>query len=224
MELRNADQAMGRQSKALPAIAGHAMTGKEQRARRALLPLPPLILAALILLLLPLVARAHGIGTPQRLNVPSGPYWLSIWTDPDPLRADQTHIVVAVLEPETQEPIVTGVEVMVQLRSLADGTVRTQAAVTDNTNRLLYAAEFTDHVSPGRWEASVLVSGERGVGDPVTFEVEIGPARRVNWLWVGVGGLGAALVVWLLSAGRAGRRRVRGRPTLLIRGIPVAAR
>ncbi len=173
--------------------------------------LPP-ALVALALLLLPLAARAHGIGTPQRLNVPSGPYWLSIWTDPDPLRADQTHVVVAVLEPETQEPIVTGVEVTVQLRSLADGTVLTRTAATDSTNRLLYAAEFTGHVTPGRWEGSVTVSGERGVGEPVTFAVEIGPARGFNWLWVGVGGLAVALAVWLVSAGRAGRRRGPGVP------------
>lgn len=166
----------------------------------------PSALVALTLLLLPLAARAHGIGAPQRLNVPSGPYWLSIWTDPDPLRADQTHVVVAVLEPETQAPIVTGVAVTVQLRSLADGTVLTRTATTDTTNRLLYAAEFTDHVTPGRWEGSVVASGERGTGEPVTFEVEISPARGFNWLWVGVSGLAVALAVWLVSAGRAGRR------------------
>ncbi len=167
----------------------------------------PHAVAALALLLLPFAALAHGIGTPQRLNVPSGPYWLSIWTDPDPLRADETHVVIAVLEPETQKPIVTGVEPTVQLRSLAEGTVIRQAATTDSTNRLLYVATFTDDLSPGRWEVIVSVSGERGTGAPVTFEVEISPARGFNWLWVGVGGLGAGLVVWLLSASRAGRRR-----------------
>lgn len=176
----------------------------------------PYAVAALALLLLPFAALAHGIGTPQRLNVPSGPYWLSIWTDPDPLRADETHVVIAVLEPETQKPIVTGVEPTVQLRSLAAGTVIRQAATTDSTNRLLYVATFTDDLSPGLWEVSVSVSGERGKGAPVTFEVEISPARGFNWLWVGVGGLGAGLVVWLLSASRAGRRR--GAPTPPRRG------
>ena len=65
-----------------------------------------------------LLAQAHGTGTPQLLNAPSGPYLLSVWTDPDPLRADEAHVVVAVLEPATREPIVTGVEVTVRLEPL----------------------------------------------------------------------------------------------------------
>jgi hypothetical protein len=80
-------------------------------------------------------------------------------------------------------------------------------AGTDDTNRLLYAAEFNDRVAPGRWRVSVLPEGARGVGEEVTFEVEIGAARTFNWLWIGVAGLGLALGAWLLSAMRAARTR-----------------
>ena len=39
-----------------------------------------------LLFIITLVADAHGTGTPQLLNAPAGPYLLSVWTDPDPLR------------------------------------------------------------------------------------------------------------------------------------------
>ena len=107
--------------------------------------------------------------------MPSGPYLLSVWTDPDPLRADEAHVVVAVLEPATREPIVTGVEVTVTMTPLAagDGAAVSMTAGADETNRLFYAAEFNDHVAPGRWQVGVSVAGERGAGDEVTFEIDI---------------------------------------------------
>lgn len=167
---------------------------------------------ALALILLTIVSvyslRAHGIGTPQLLNVPSGPFLLSIWTDPNPLRADEAHVVIAVLEPETQEPIVTGVTVAVRFTSLDDPSVTIATdAVTDSTNQLLYAAEFNDRVSPGRWTVGVTPEGERGMGDEVTFEVTVEPARGFNWLWLGAAGLVVALGAWVASAMRAGSAR-----------------
>lgn len=164
-----------------------------------------------LLFLIPLLAQAHGIGTPQLLNVPSGPYLLSVWTDPDPLRADEAHVVVAVLEPATREPIVTGVEVTVRLEPQSgDGEAVSVTASTDETNRLFYAAEFNDRVAPGRWRVGVAVAGERGAGDEVTFEIAIEPARGFNWLWLGAGGLLLAVGLWLATTMRAGSAK---RPT-----------
>ena len=80
-----------------------------------------------LLFIITLVAHAHGTGTPQLLNAPAGPYLLSVWTDPDPLRTDEAHVVVAVVEPATQEFIVSDVVVTVRLRLLADPTVELAA-------------------------------------------------------------------------------------------------
>ena len=134
--------------------------------------------------------------------MPSGPYLLSVWTDPDPLRADEAHVVVAVLEPATREPIVTGVEVTVTMTPLAagDGAAVSMTAGADETNRLFYAAEFNDHVAPGRWQVGVSVAGERGAGDEVTFEIDIVAARGFNWLWLGAGGLALAVGLWLAAS------------------------
>jgi len=157
---------------------------------------------------------AHGIGKPQALNAPAGPYALSIWTDPDPLRADEAHVVVAVLDPQTQEFIVGDAAVTVRLESAADpAQVVSVVAGTDSTNQLLYAAEFNDLVTPGRWRVAVSADGARGASEAVTFEVDIEPARGFNWLWVGLGGLGVALVLWVVASLRAGSTaRVVARP------------
>lgn len=177
-----------------------------------------LILAVTVALLAARVA-AHGIGTPQVLNEPAGPYLLSAWTDPDPLRADETHVVVAVINPENREIIVEGVEVTITMTSMADPAVSfAEVAGSDEVNRLLFAAEFNSLVSEGRWRVDLAVSGDRGHGDGVSFEVDIEPARGRNWLWLGIGGLVIIIAGWLLTSmrddserpGRSSRRR---RPT-----------
>jgi hypothetical protein len=152
---------------------------------------------------------AHGYGKPQILNEPSGPYLLSIWTDPDPLRADETHVVVAVIDPATQELIVSDVTVTVRMQSLEDPAIEfVQIAGPDNTNRLLFAAEFNDKVSDGNWRVGVSAAGAAGQGEEVSFAVAIQPARGMNWLWVGAGGLLLLIVLWLWSASRPKSVRV----------------
>ena len=166
------------------------------------------LLCVPLLFIFVLFARAHGTGTPQLLNAPAGPYLLSVWTDPDPLRADEAHVVVAVVQPDTQEFIVSDVAVTVRLRSLADPTVELVAvAGSDDTNRLLFAAEFNDQVTPGRWQVGVSAAGALGASDEVTFEIDVAAARGFNWLWLGVGGLGAAVLLWLLASMRGAARR-----------------
>ena len=190
-------------------------TRRKKRSHRVILPSSASLraisasLCVLLLFLSALLARAHGIGTPQLLNVPSGPYLLSVWSDPDPLRADEAHVVVAVLEPATREPIVTGVEVTVSMTPLAagDGAAVSVTAGADETNRLFYAAEFNDRVTAGRWRVGVAVAGQRGAGEEVTFEVDITAARGFNWLWIGAGGLALVVGLWLAATMRVGPTR-----------------
>ena len=82
-----------------------------------------LLVALLPALLLAARLAAHGMGKPQVLNEPAGPYLVSVWTDPDPLRADETHVVVGVTDPATRQPIVTGIAGCVHafVRSITDG-------------------------------------------------------------------------------------------------------
>jgi hypothetical protein len=159
----------------------------------------PLLALALLLLTLAAGARAHGIGKPQVLNAVSGPYLISVWTDPDPLRVDEAHVVVAVTEPETRQPIVTGVTVTVSAQSIADPLLQiSQIADTDETNQLLFAAEFNGRVAEGRWRVGVAAEGERGAGEEISFEVDVTPARGLNWLWIGIAGLAVAVAGWMI--------------------------
>lgn len=170
--------------------------------------LPAVIFAALALALAYSAVTGHGYGTPRVLNEPTGPYVLSIWTDPEPLRADETHVVVAVIDPATQALIVSDVTVTVRMQSLEDPAQSfTQVAGPDNTNRLLFAAEFNDQVTSGPWQVGVSAAGAAGQGEEVNFEVPIEPARGFNWLWIGAGGLVLLLVVWLGTTMRSGSSR-----------------
>ena len=104
------------------------------------------------------------------------------------------------------------VVVTVRLRLLADPTVElATTAGSDDTNRLLFAAEFNDQVTPGRWQVGVSAAGARGASDEVTFEIDVAPARGFNWLWLGVGGLAAAVLLWVLASMRGGAARRRPR-------------
>lgn len=176
------------------------------------LPTPTHNLAMIAgLLILALGARsalAHGYGTPQILNAPTGPYTLSIWTDPAPLREDETHVVVAVIDPATQGLIVSDVEVTVRMQSAADpAIVLEQVAGPDSTNRLLFAAEFNDQVTAGIWTVGVSAAGAAGDGEELSFRVEVTPARGPNWLLIGGGGLLLLTFVWLGTSMRSRRPR-----------------
>lgn len=165
----------------------------------------PILLSVILPAIIVASALAHGIGKPQLLNVVSGPYLISAWTDPDPLREDETHVVIAVTDPAKREPIVSGVEVTVTMTSLDNpAVVLTETAGTDNVNRLLYAAEFNGRVTSGRWRVGLQPSGDLGVGDEVTFDVEVEPGRGFNWLWLGLGGMAAVVLVWFGASMRSG--------------------
>lgn len=149
---------------------------------------------------------AHGTGRPRLVNEPAGPYLLSAWTDPDPLREDEAHVVVAVIDPATREPIISGVVVEVLAASVAaPDQVVSVAAGTDSVNQLLYAAEFNDMLAAGAWLVTIHVSGERGTGESPGFQIEIEPARGVNWLLLGAGGIGLIVLVWLAGSLRSER-------------------
>jgi hypothetical protein len=164
--------------------------------------------------------RAHGIGLPQAINVNNGPYLISVWTDPDPLREDETHVVVAVMDPATRAPLVTGHTVSVRLDDLSgEHPPVTQPALPGNSaNQLLYVVEFNDLVRAGQWQATIIVDGPQGTAAEVTFPLEIIATRGFNWMWLGIGGLGIAVVAWLLLSARPAassgspRPARRGRP------------
>jgi hypothetical protein len=160
-------------------------------------------------------AQAHGGGVPQLINAEAGPYWVSVWTQPNPLRVGQAHITVAVSEPpaasssqrEAGAPVLDAM-VQVQLQPLAgSGEPRTASATHEGAaNKLLYETDL--HLAEaGSWQVWVAVDGVQGSGK-TGFQVEVAEASRSRWPWVAglaIAGLGA---LWMVQQTRAKQEQV----------------
>lgn len=172
----------------------------------ALRPLALLLAAGLLLLLVPLAA-AHGGGTPQLVNEPVGPYWLSVWTSPEPPRAGEPlHLTLALAEPGTGReagPPVLGATVTISLAPAQSSTAPLTVAATNanSANRLFYEADVTPP-QPGRYTVSIAVTGPDGSGS-LTFDLDVSEPGGPNWFLWGGGGVLVIAALFLL----AGRRR-----------------
>jgi hypothetical protein len=166
----------------------------------------PVLLVLAVLVLPVQVVEAHGGGVPRLTNAVAGPYWVSVWTQPDPLRVGQAHITVAVSQPassaagrEEAGPPVLGADVWVQFRPLdhAGDALQVRATHEGAANKLFYEADL-DLPEVGRWEVLVSVKGDAGSGD-AGFEAEVSAPRSTNWWWIGGLGLGALTVLWVFQ-------------------------
>jgi len=134
---------------------------------------------ALILLFAPRPIQAHGGGTPQLINAEAGPYWVSVWTDPDPIRVGEFHTTVAISEaPEprtgTREAgdLVLDAAVLVRVEPLSQGGETLVATATrDNAvNKLFYEADLT-LPAEGQWHVDIQVDGAAGTGN-ASFDID----------------------------------------------------
>ena len=132
-------------------------------------------LFVLILIGWPANSLAHGSGTPQLVNHAAGPYLLSVWSLPEPLRVGEAHLSVAVRTPAD--------DLVVQLRLTPiepAGNPLIQTTVIQD--RLLQRYYEADLVLPraGEWAATVIVNGAAGEGR-TDFTFTVLPPTRVNW-------------------------------------------
>lgn len=119
-----------------------------------------------------LVQTAGGDGGQVRFSRRSGPYVITVFTTPTPLRVGRADVSVMVQDPETEQ-IAGNVEVSVHLTS-RQGRVSTRAYPATRkqaTNKLLEAATV-DFPSPGWWTIAVKVKGTQGPSQ-VQFTTEV---------------------------------------------------
>ena len=121
--------------------------------------------AALLLLLAPLLVLlappllANG-GTVRISRAPLGPYLVTIYSSPTPLRTGEVDVSVLVQDSANE---VLAPAVMVEARpvALAEGAtaepIRIEATRAQATNKLFQAAKF-DVMAPGEWEFRVEVA------------------------------------------------------------------
>lgn len=150
-------------------------------------------------------ARAHAGGVPQLSNAEAGPYRISVWTQPDPLRVGRIDIVVAVAEPPAPNAAVEGAGALVldavvkiELKPVgqAGETLTALATHEASTNKLFYEA-ILELPAEGRWQVNIAVEGTDGSGS-AGFEVQALPPLGFNWFLLGGFGLVLLATGWII--------------------------
>ena len=135
-------------------------------------------------LLLPAPLLAHGgVGVQHLNNVPSGPFRVYVWSDPEPPQVGEYHVTVALTENMEGDstglaggPVLDAV-VTVELTHVKSGeTLSARATHDDALNKLFYEASFEPALQ-GNWSVRVSIlppgcetaqgSGEQQGGDSV---------------------------------------------------------
>lgn len=157
--------------------------------------------------LLPTVAVAHGGGTPRLTNEPAGPFRVYAWTEPEPFRAGEVHLSLAITvpneeatnEPGTQAEVpVTDADVRVTYTPLGETANEASPIVVEATPQTLLGNFYfeADTVLPndGLWQIEIAVDGPQGNGS-AQFQTVALPPRSTNWmLVVGAGGVLLVLI------------------------------
>lgn len=175
------------------------------------------LLAALLVISLTLAFGTQANGGQVRVSAErAGPYEVTVFTSPVPLRAGEIDVSVLLQRPGSPE-IVEDARIKVVVTTAGGETVgRFPATREQATNKLYYAAKFPLE-QPGRYRIAVEISGPEGSG-AVGFEAAVEPAAssawwRSWWLWGTLALLQLPLLWWLFG----------GRGSLWRRHRPAAA-
>lgn len=147
-------------------------------------------------------ARAHGGGYPQISNQEVGPYRVSVWTQPQPLRAgSEAHFTIAVSKPlgdpgtgsiaKNAGTPALGANVQIELISITGNadTLMLQAERGTGINKLYYETDV-EMPAIGRWEVYLVISGDEGSGS-TRFEIDVEPPSHTRWiLWASAAVIG----------------------------------
>lgn len=134
------------------------------------------ILVALCLLAAPSV-RANG-GTVQVADQPAGPYVVTVFTSPSPVRAGAVDVSVLVQD-QARQPV-DDAQVTVTTEPINHGGPGGSYPATRDQadNKLYYAAKF-NLPAAGQWRFTVDVQGQRG-GGATAFALEAGGASVIS--------------------------------------------
>jgi hypothetical protein len=149
---------------------------------------------ALILgsLLLAGVARADG-GV-LRLSQASGPFVISLFTAPEPLRTGRAEVSVLV---QARGTVVLDAAVELRVRA-PDGTEQTLAVTHAAANNQLLQSAFVELRTPGRW-ALFVTARQAGAAATVSYDLDVPPATAsvaAHWVPLALPALCILLFVW----------------------------
>lgn len=159
------------------------------------------VLFSLLLLFLAQRLSAHGGGALVAGPVAAGPYIVSVWLNPPQPRAGEPlHYTVGLAAPEDRSPILDAEVLVTMTPTPAGSPIRAMATTEQSINRLFYETDM-EVPAAGQYEALFEINGPQGAGQ-ISLAVDVNPAGGVNWLWVGLGGLGLVLLLGWLRARR----------------------
>lgn len=163
------------------------------------------ILVALAAVAVPTAMLANG-GTVRISRQPAGPFLVSVYTEPTPLRTGTIDVSV-LLQDTASEATVLDAQVTVNAEPVEhDGVGGTFPATREQaTNKLFQAAKFRIQ-GPGLWRFSVTATNSAGAGT-VAFEAEVPDPGLLDrpFLVVLLLALPLGLVAWLLTRSDAPR-------------------
>lgn len=169
-----------------------------------------MLLAALLVISLAFAAGTRANGGQARIAAePIGPYEVTVFTSPEPLRAGELDVSV-LLQRRGSPEIVEGARIEVVVTTAGGATVgRFPATHEQATNKLYYAAKFPLE-QPGLYRITVQIDGPEG-GGTVGFEATVEPAAgsawwRSWWLWGMLALLQLPVIWWLFSERGVSRR------------------
>ena len=158
-----------------------------------------LLAAALVASVVPAASWADG-GL-VRISRQAGPFTLTVFTSPTPLRAGSIDVSVLVQEGRGGD-VVDDAAVVVTLRGADRPPLRATATRAQATNKLLYAA-LLDLPAPGAWQVEVDVAHD-GATASLAFPVDAEPALppwRAYWAYLALPFAGIAVYAlhqWLV--------------------------
>ena len=135
------------------------------------------------ILAFPTVALADG-GT-VRLSERQGPYQITVFTSPTPLRAGPIDISVLVQDAESGEPASDAVVIVRVASADRPQEVLTQPATTAAATNKLFRSVLCELPSVGRWLATIAITGPTGCAE-ARFEFKAAerlPPWLTLWPW-----------------------------------------
>lgn len=140
------------------------------RRRATAIPRVVAAIAAGALLLAPALPLLANGGTVQVSRAAVGPYIVSVFTSPTPLRTGEVDVSVLVQDSVREAVVDVPVVVVAEPVGHAAAPLRHEATRAQATNRLFKAAKFPV-TEPGDWRLGVEVGGAEG--GSVAFEVTL---------------------------------------------------
>lgn len=119
---------------------------------------------------------AHADGGAVQFEKPAGPFIITVFTTPTPLRAGSVDISLMIQNRENRQPVLD-CQALVQLRKEGAMSIRSEATHEAAQNKLLYAAQV-NVPEPGIWGLETAIKhGDDSID--VVGEINVAPSNSV---------------------------------------------